>query len=735
MADPTPSRARSESAFLLTRQHYDGANGIEIVLWARGESGPVRLRFPGQEAVCFQREGALSPEAVGARSRPVELEALEGGAVEALYFPTQRALKDGRRIARDSGVRWYESDIKPADRFLMERFVTASFRVTGEAYEHAGFREYRAARIEPTSFRPELKLVSIDIETGGFDEDLYSVAVSSGETSHVFLVRADSWDAHHVGDRLANVSHSVHADERTALEELFAWIAHEDPDVLIGWNVIDFDLRFIERACERWNLGFSLGRGGERARLLRPSGLSGRRVAIVPGRAVLDGIDVLRTATWSFEDFGLGAVASELLGRTKLIEEESHEKVEKIRALYRDEPWELVRYNLEDCRLVEDVFEHAGLIGFALERAELTGLAFDRPGGAVAAFDNLYLPRLHRQGRVAPDVSSGDDEPSPGGFVMDSKPGLYENVLVLDFKSLYPSIIRTFLVDPLGLALRRIEASLVSAELSEEGAALVRGALAEARGDIRGALRAWDAAATEEAAFRADRLRVEQGYARTALRVAATREAAPRSATPILLAALDVGSEDALRRALLVAARADAPEDRPLARWVEREAAERCSTWREDPRATEALSRRVGEVAFRAQSCAFAADQSAAARRLGTLAVRARRVAAEAAFEIGERCRTGGNGGCALLMLRRALDRYPSHSRAAVGLAALLHEGGDDGGAREVLLDALRQTEGIAASQSRLGAAARELGIDLGVQLPEAGGSPTSTATGAPMEP
>ncbi|GAL07152.1 DNA polymerase II [Photobacterium aphoticum] len=34
---------------------------------------------------------------------------------------------------------------------------------------------------------------------------------------------------------------------------------------------------------------------------------------------------------------------------------------------------------------------------------------------------------------------------------MDSKPGLYQSVLVLDFKSLYPSIIRTFRIDPLGL--------------------------------------------------------------------------------------------------------------------------------------------------------------------------------------------------------------------------------------------------------------------------------------------
>jgi DNA polymerase-2 len=44
------------------------------------------------------------------------------------------------------------------------------------------------------------------------------------------------------------------------------------------------------------------------------------------------------------------------------------------------------------------------------------------------------------------------EEASPGGFVMDSRPGLYDSVLVLDYKSLYPSIIRTFLIDPVGLA-------------------------------------------------------------------------------------------------------------------------------------------------------------------------------------------------------------------------------------------------------------------------------------------
>ncbi|MQT72054.1 DNA polymerase II, partial [Pseudomonas sp. FSL R10-0071] len=62
-----------------------------------------------------------------------------------------------------------------------------------------------------------------------------------------------------------------------------------------------------------------------------------------------------------------------------------------------------------------------------------------------------YMPLMHRQGYVAPNLGDNPPQASPGGFVMESQPGLYESVLVLDYKSLYPSIIRTFLIDPLGL--------------------------------------------------------------------------------------------------------------------------------------------------------------------------------------------------------------------------------------------------------------------------------------------
>ena len=87
---------------------------------------------------------------------------------------------------------------------------------------------------------------------------------------------------------------------------------------------------------------------------------------------------------------------------------------------HQQDPVQLARYNLQDCRLVWELFARLALLPFLQRRAQLSGLALDRPGGSVAAFSHLYLPRLHRRGYVAPDRPQGPITPSPGGYVMDS---------------------------------------------------------------------------------------------------------------------------------------------------------------------------------------------------------------------------------------------------------------------------------------------------------------------------
>ena len=89
------------------------------------------------------------------------------------------------------------------------------------------------------------------------------------------------------------------------------------------------------------------------------------------------------------------------------------------------------------------------LVELAVERSLLTGMQLDRVGASIASFDLLYLPELRRRGRVAPSVQTDRKvERIEGGFVIDPEPGLYRNVAVFDFRSLYPSLMRTFHLDP-----------------------------------------------------------------------------------------------------------------------------------------------------------------------------------------------------------------------------------------------------------------------------------------------
>jgi DNA polymerase-2 len=327
---------------------------------------------------------------------------------------------------------------------MMERFVTGSLRVTGNSRRRDGFVEIvdpkRVRALDAPPPRP-LRVLALDIEILDPEGPLLSVAIAARSFGPDERPAADAFEqAWMVGAEL---------DERTALERCIAAIAAYDPDVIAGWSVAEFDLAILERRCAANRLPFSIGRGGEPARVLDGS----PPVARVAGRVVVDGPQTLRAATYSFESLRLGDVAHHFLGRGKKIAE-NVDPLEEIGRMAREDPAALVEYNLEDCRLVLDILDAADLLGFAIERQRLTGLPMDKAGGSVAAFDHLYLPRLHRAGYVAVDVGDGPEpEMSPGGFVLESEPGFYENVVVLDFRSLYPSIIRTWKVDPLGLIL------------------------------------------------------------------------------------------------------------------------------------------------------------------------------------------------------------------------------------------------------------------------------------------
>ncbi len=448
--------------FILTRQWVESPSGIELIFWLASEQGPLRLRLTEQEAVCFfpatqtQEVRVILAGQNGWRIASTQLKNFESESISALYLKSQRKLFDFGERLRANGIRVTEADIKPTDRFLMERFITAAVSIEGQRFSSGSFSDFAAIKLKTTEFRPLLRAISIDIETDCQAKTLYSIAIYSATVSVVYMVgsiRSCTTEP----DTENQLELHIFGSEREVINAFTEKIHELDPDVIMGWNIVNFDLRCLQDFSDRLKINLELGRSRESIAWRKARDSNDRFYALVPGRAVLDGIELMRSATYQFENFSLEHVSRQLLGRGKLVED-IDQRGEEITTLFTTDKPALARYNLEDCRLVWDIFEKEKLISFAIERSLLTGLELDRYGGSVAAFDFLYLPRLHRKGFVAPFVDQATtSKVSPGGYVMGSVPGIHENVIVLDFKSLYPSIIRTFHVDPLAMVVAATE--------------------------------------------------------------------------------------------------------------------------------------------------------------------------------------------------------------------------------------------------------------------------------------
>ncbi|OOV91987.1 DNA polymerase II [Pseudomonas sp. MF4836] len=436
-----------QQGFVLTRHWRDTPAGTQVEFWLATDNGPRQIRLPVQNSVAFiaaqQREQAqrLLVDDPDVELRPLELCDFQHRPVLGLYCPQHNQLIRLDKTLRRAGVDVFEADIRPPERYLMERFITAPVWFGGQADANGLLLE---AQMKPApQYRPTLKLVSLDIETSEQGE-LYSIALEGcGQRQVYMLGRATDSDS-------AVDFDLEFCDNRVQLlERLNQWLARHDPDAIIGWNLVQFDLRVLHEHARRLAVPLRLGRGGEEMQW-REHGTRTHYFASAAGRLIIDGIEALRSATWSFPSFSLENVAQTLLGEGKAIST-PYQRMDEINRMFAEDKPALARYNLKDCELVTRIFAKTELLTFLLERATVTGLPADRNGGSVAAFTHLYMPLMHRQGFVAPNLGERPPEASPGGFVMDSRPGLYESVLVLDYKSLYPSIIRSFLIDPVGL--------------------------------------------------------------------------------------------------------------------------------------------------------------------------------------------------------------------------------------------------------------------------------------------
>jgi DNA polymerase II len=425
----------------------DGRRYPVVHLYGRLETGsPFLVRDDRQRPHFYVRAADLSRAAVLKTlppPQPVEKRTFAGSPVCRIDVAVPSDVPPLRDKLHAADIETFEADVRFASRYLIERGIKGGCEIEGIATAGAGGLVFENPLLRPADVQIAPRVLSFDIETDAKAERLLAISLYGLGSDEVLIVDAD--------DRPSPERAVRCATETAALEAFAARVQSLDPDVLTGWNLIDFDLSVLERIAARVGYTLELGRDTGATRIRKAEGYFGSGQASMPGRLVLDGIDLLRGAFIRMDDYSLDAVAREVLGEGKAVAGPARDRLAEIIHNYEHDLPAFALYARTDARLAFGIAEKLRLIELAFARSQLTGMTPDRVAASIASFDFLYLSELERAHIVAPSVRGGDSRvhvAQQGGHVLEPETGLQSNVWVFDFKSLYPSIIRTFNIDP-----------------------------------------------------------------------------------------------------------------------------------------------------------------------------------------------------------------------------------------------------------------------------------------------
>jgi DNA polymerase elongation subunit (family B) len=292
-------------------------------------------------------------------------------------------------------------------------------------------------KIEEKEFLP--KVLAYDIETDDIqigNGQILMVSLVSNKTKKVI-----TWK------KLANDKNKPEfveyvKDEAELLEKFTKEVRSISPDFLVGYFSDGFDLPYIKARAEKYKIKLNLGLDESQPKFSRGVSLTAR----INGIVHVDILKFIRTAYAQYmksETLSLNEVAKEFLGDSKkeFQFKDSSELTEK--------NWkEFYEYNLHDSFLTLQLFEK-----FWPDLKEFTRTTneplFELSRAGLSKYVESYILHNLERFKEIPEKRPYNPEMSErinvesveGAFVLEPKPGLYENIAIFDFTSMHTSII------------------------------------------------------------------------------------------------------------------------------------------------------------------------------------------------------------------------------------------------------------------------------------------------------
>ncbi len=311
------------------------------------------------------------------------------------------------------------SDIPLNHRYFYDTDMGACIRVTGDAVDGRGDTDLTVEmssfeNIDP--FDPGLRFLSFDME-------------NSIEHEFIYCICAVVWE----DGEIRRCEHIL-GKETDIISRFGDLIRQVDPDVITGYNIDNYDIRKIqERAkANRMKDAMPWGRDGGQPRVVS------ERFWRVKGRLICDAWWAVRKELRPKQET-LNAVSLQLLGESKMDVDPKHMDDE-----WADNRDRVLEYCTKDAELALRILLEVGTLRKGMDLAAVSKLTVEDvlTSGSSQLADSLLIRAADRGKIAVPNMGrAGASEQIEGGYVHDIAPGLYHWVCVLDFKSMYPSLI------------------------------------------------------------------------------------------------------------------------------------------------------------------------------------------------------------------------------------------------------------------------------------------------------